>query len=134
MSQWVSDSVNSLRESDTTLVRNSWQHAEYSYFPNEAVAAAAVDEAADAPDNAAVELGDEGPLLAAVGKDASDEDSDDLSSSDDANVVLPPSLSPGLLVHLPQELAHQPPHLDPGWDNTVDSNYRPGSTSESDSN
>ncbi len=32
MSQWISDSVNRLRESDT-LVRNSWRHAEYSYFP-----------------------------------------------------------------------------------------------------
>ena len=56
MSQWISDSVNRLRESDT-LVRNSWRHAEYSYFPNEAVAAAAVDEAADAPDNAGDSFG-----------------------------------------------------------------------------
>jgi DDE superfamily endonuclease len=134
MSQWISDSVNRLQESDT-LVRNSWRHGEYSYFPNEeAVAAAAVDEAADAPDNgAAVERGDEGPLLAAVGKDASDDDSDDsLSSDDDANehAALPPPLPPALLAHLPQELLvpHQPPHLDPGWDNTDDSNYRPGSS------
>ena len=132
MSQWISDSVNRLRRSDT-LVRNSWQHAEYSYFPNETVAAAAVDEAADAPDNAAVELGDEGPLLAAVGKDASDEDSDDSSSSDDANVAPPPQLPPALLAN-PQELPHQAPRRDPGWDNTEDSNYEPGSTSESDSN
>ena len=103
MSQWITDSVNRIRESDS-LVRNSWRHAEYSYFPNEAVAAVAVDEApADAPDNAAVEHGDEGPLLAAVvgdedavvgDEDASDEDSDDSLSSDDANVALPPPLPP----------------------------------------
>ncbi len=133
MSQWISDSVNRLRESDT-LVRNSWQHAEYSYFPNETVAAAAVDEAADAPDkNAAVERGDEGPLLAAVGEDASGEDSNDSSSSDDANVAPPPPLPPAFLAH-PQELPHQAPRRDPGWDNTDDSNYEPGSTLESDSN
>ena len=82
-----------------------------------------------------MECGDEGPLLAAVGEDTSNGDSDDSSSSDDANVALPPPLPPVLLAHLPQELPHQPPHLDPpGWDNTDDSNYRPRSTSESDSN
>ena len=88
MSQWINDSVNHLRESDS-LIRKSWRHAEYSYFPNEAVAAVAIDEAADAPDNdAAVERGDEGPLLAApVGEDISDDSS---SRSDDANVALPP--------------------------------------------
>ena len=80
-----------------------------------------------------MEYGDEGPLLAAVGKDASDEDSNDSSSSDGANVAPPPPLPLALLAN-PQELPHQAPRRDPGWDNTDDSNYEPGSTSESDSN
>ena len=63
-----------------------------------------------------------------MGEDASDEDSNDSSSSDDANVALPPPRPPALLAHLPQE------RRDPGWNNTDDSNYEPGSTSESDSN
>ena len=36
MSQWIADSVQQIRSSET-MIRNSWRHHEYSYFPNEEV-------------------------------------------------------------------------------------------------
>ena len=37
MSQWISASINRILETPS-MIRNSWRHAEYSYFPNETVA------------------------------------------------------------------------------------------------
>lgn len=39
MSQWIADSVQQIRSSES-MVRNSWRHHEYSYFPNEDTVAA----------------------------------------------------------------------------------------------
>ena len=34
LSQWITDSIQRIRGS-TSIVRNSWRHEVYSYFPNE---------------------------------------------------------------------------------------------------
>jgi hypothetical protein len=39
MSQWIADAVQHIPSSEL-LVRNSWRHHEYSYFPNEETVAA----------------------------------------------------------------------------------------------
>jgi hypothetical protein len=49
MSQWITDSTKQICKSNG-IVRNSWQHIEFSYFPNETVAAVA-PATADALDN-----------------------------------------------------------------------------------
>ena len=49
MSQWITDSAKQICECNG-IVRNSWQHAVFSYFPNETFAAVA-PAAADAMDN-----------------------------------------------------------------------------------
>ena len=43
MSQWISASINRILETPS-MIRNSWRHAEYSYFPNETVAAVVAAE------------------------------------------------------------------------------------------
>ena len=42
MSQWIADSVQQIRSSES-IGRNSWRHHEYSYFPNEETVAAGLD-------------------------------------------------------------------------------------------
>jgi hypothetical protein len=110
LSLWITDSASRIKQS-RTMVRNSWQHAEYSYFaenvlPPPAAAAIDVPEAERAEE-------EEAPAPAEL-------------PTRHQEAPPPP-------IHHRQEEQNQPElRRDPGWDDADDSNYEPLESSSDD--
>ena len=133
MSQWITASVNRSIASPS-MIRNSWRHPDYSYFRNETVAAAV--ETAEPPgaarENEEQQDGDNNSVGGVGNEVESEVESDDNGGGGDESndQLVPQPVAIRQSVSLPSRQ-----HLDPGWDDTDDSNYQQsGSRSESDSN
>ena len=76
MSQWIADSVQKIRETES-IVWNSWRHHEFSFFPNETVAGAVVGAANGGGEDSGDDAGNS--------SDSDDEESEDLVLADAAD-------------------------------------------------
>ena len=139
MSEWIHMSFNELKESN--IGYNSWRHHDYSYFPNEPARAAIaadiglfdiLEAEADVSDNGSDNGSSETELNI-----SSDEVAGEAVMPTVAATALQPAevageaVMPTVAAAALQPAEQQPVRRrDPGWDDTDDSNYVPG-TSES---
>ena len=119
LSQWITESAEQIRESPT-IVKNSWRHGEYSYFPtqtrNEQGELQGRHQEASA---GGVEQGGQGNDHDELMQPPEEEEQSQ-GEDEEEDVLLPavPAQQPARPDLCPPELCR-----DPGWDDTDDSDY-----------
>ena len=116
LSQWITDSIQRIRDA-TSIVRNSWRHGAYSYFPNENQEETVETQHQDDLGGNAQETKDKEEHSDMVVEEEEDEEFGASSSSSGEEETY--------VAVRPQQL--ETPRRVPGWDDTSDSNYEPSS-------